>query len=191
MQEGDQNAQNPKRKPTKTFVPGNLQHPEAKGVALKRKAFGEGQERFAHQFFEIGDDGETVLGQPLVAKESRFVDDIEHRGGELDWLARDKFVERFCKIQHHCVIVADAFNQKLNSIMTLERNTPRVSFIDCHVYYLTDDKRGQFSVIVEPKLEGRFEKWNNNNGVRFLACLRQTSFQLLSLTHSKMCVFFL
>jgi len=87
--------------------------------------------------------------------------------------------------------VADAFNQKLNSIMTLERNTPRVSFIDCHVYYLTDDKRGQFSVIVEPKLEGRFEKWNNNNGVRFLACLRQTSFQLLSLAHSKMCVFFL
>mmetsp|Transcript_4249 Transcript_4249/g.8134 ORF Transcript_4249/g.8134 Transcript_4249/m.8134 type:complete len:859 (-) Transcript_4249:146-2722(-) len=149
-----------------SFLPVKLLHPEARGVAFKYMAFGEGQERFAHQFFEIAADGKTVVGIPLVAKESKFVDDIEHQGGDVDWIARDQFVERFCRIQNKSQRIAEAFNLKLNSISTLDPSTPRVSFVDCYVYYLTDDKRGQFSVIVEPKLEGNFEKWNNNNGWR-------------------------
>jgi len=147
------------------FAPVSLQCPEAKGLAMKKFAFGEGQERLAFQCFEIAEDGYTVVGEPLVAKESRFLDDYE--GVNLDWKARDKFAERFCKIQSQAKSVARAFNEKLDSITTLDPDTPRVSFIDCCVYYLTDltdEKRGQFSVIVEPKLEGHFGKWNNNNG---------------------------
>jgi hypothetical protein len=154
------------RRSKRIFIPDKLLHPDARGVAFKRLAFGEGQERFAHRFFEIGADGETVVGIPLVAKESKFVDDIEHQSGNVDWIARDQFVERFCRIQSKAQSVAEAFNQKLDSISTLDPSTPRVSFIDCYVYYLTDDTRGQFAVVVEPKLEGQFEKWNNNNGVR-------------------------
>lgn len=155
-----------KRSSKRSFIPAKLLHPDARGVAFKRLAFGEGQERFAHQFFEIGADGRTVVGIPLVAKESKFVDDIEHQGGDVDWLARDEFVERFCRIQNKSQRIAEAFNHKLDSISTLDPSTPRVSFVDCYVYYLTDDSRGQYSVVVEPKLEGDFEKWNNNNGWR-------------------------
>ena len=150
------------------FIPAALKNSSAKGVALKRLAFGEGQERLAFQFFEIGEDGQSVVGKPLVAKESRFLDDFDLGHERLDWEARDKFAARFCKIQSQAKSIAEAFNDKLDSIPNLDPDTPRVSFIDCCVYYLTDAKRGQFSVIVEPKLEGRFEKWNNNNGVSLI-----------------------
>jgi hypothetical protein len=165
------------RRPKHSFIPAKLLHPDARGVAFKRMAFGEGQERFAHQFFEIAADGLTVVGMPLVAKESKFVDDTEHESGDVDWLARDEYVERFCRIQNKSQRIAEAFNLKLDSISTLDPSTPRVSFVDCYVYYLTDDKRGQFSVVVEPKLEGEFEKWNNNNGVRIYHIFKISDFK--------------
>ena len=42
-------------------------------VALNKKTFGEGAERFAFRFYEVGQDGKTVVGQPHVAKERKFV----------------------------------------------------------------------------------------------------------------------
>ncbi len=143
---------------------------------MKKKAFGEGQERLAFQFFEVAADGVTVVGEPKVAKESRFIDDSFEGDGDNDETAnadnndvdnksRDKFAKRFCSIQNQAKSIAEAFNKKLDSISTLDPQTPRVSFINCSVYYLEDDQRGEFAVIVEPKLEGKFEKWNNNNGV--------------------------
>ena len=132
---------------------------------MKRCAFGEGQERLAFQFFEIAEDGVSVVGEPLVAKESRFVEDYDTHNDDSNWEARDKFATRFCKIQTRAKSCAEAFNEKLSSLGTLDPDTARVSFIDCCVYYLTHETRGEFSVIVEPRLQGRFEKWNNNNGV--------------------------
>lgn len=152
----DRNSSDTDVRPKCDFVETSLQHPDAKGVALKKKSFGEGQERLAFQFFELDADGESVIGDPKVAKESRFI------GDELE--SRDKFARRFCEIQYKAKVMAKAFNKKLDSIATLDPETPRVCFIDCCVYYLACEKRGEFSVIVEPKLEGDFEKWNNNNG---------------------------
>ena len=39
-------------------------------VALNKKTFGEGAERFAFRFYEVGQDGKTVVGQPHVRKKA-------------------------------------------------------------------------------------------------------------------------
>lgn len=147
---------------TKKFVQSPLQHPDAAGVAMKRQAFGEGQERFAFQFFEVAKDGCTVVGPPLVSKESRFIH--ESADGQENWEARDKFAKRFCKVQMSARNAAIEFNKKLDSIKNLDPDTARVNFLNCSIYYLTHPEKGQFSVIVERKLNGTFQKWNNNNG---------------------------
>lgn len=152
---------------SKAFQSVPLIHKEARGVAIKRKAFGEGSERLAFQFFEVSEDGSSVVGEPLVAKKSRFIDDDEVLDDDDDdnglWKDKDRFAKRFCKIQTKARHCAEAFNRKLDSFPSLDPDTVRVSFIDCYVYYLTDRAHGESAVVVEPKLEGRFEKWNNNN----------------------------
>lgn len=166
----------------KSFNKTKLQHPQACGVAFKRCAFGEGQERLAHQFFELAPDGITVVGQSLVAKESRFIEECVESpangivkeesassvGGKnkvtsKNLKARDKFAKRFCKMQHLARKAAQEFNEKLNGIKRLDPDTARVSFLDCSVYYLTT-KKNTFAMVVETRLDGNFQKWNNNNG---------------------------
>lgn len=146
----------------KHFSKSPFQHPDAAGVAIKRQAFGEGQERFAFQFFEVAKDGVSVVGEPLVAKESRFIQDSVD--GTDNWKARDKFAKRFCKVQMSARNTAHEFNKKLDSLKNLDPDTARVSFLNCSIYYLTHPEKGDFAVIVEQKLDGHFQKWNNNNG---------------------------
>ena len=98
-----------------------LQHSDAFGVAIKKRAFGEGQERLAFQFFEIAEDGMTVVGAPLVSKESRYIDDSTE-GVMGNWESRDKFAKRFCKMQHKARTAAQLFNERLNSMETLHPN---------------------------------------------------------------------
>lgn len=138
-----------------------FQHPDARGVAVAKKAFGEGTERFAKQFFEVAADGITVVGEPLVAKESKFVVESTLNLQELS----EKFVRRFCRINHQAQKVADAFNAKLDSIPRLDPDTVRVSFLPCSVYRINDREKGVHVLGVENRLFGRFEKWNSNNGV--------------------------
>jgi len=149
---------------SKQFTRAKLQHPDAAGVAMKRCAFGEGQERFAFQFFEVCNDGQTVVGPSLVAKEGRFLEDGMDKDGHNNWEARDKFAKRFCKVQKAARVAAQSFNKKLDDIFNLDPDTARVKFLDCSIYYLTHSQKGEFAVIVERKLEGSFQKWNNNNG---------------------------
>eukprot|EP00957_Ditylum_brightwellii_P055515 4207088-Ditylum_brightwellii.AAC.1 len=44
-----------------------------KNVAMNRASFGEGAGRYAFCFFELGQNGSTVVGLPLVVKESCLV----------------------------------------------------------------------------------------------------------------------
>jgi Mg-chelatase subunit ChlD len=135
-----------------------MQHPEAGGVVLKKAAFGEGAERFAFRFFEVAADGETVVGRPLVAKESRLVLEEGDR-------SREKFVRTFCRTQQLARRIADEFNKKLDSLRRVDKGTPRVTFLDCSVYELDDKSRGKQSVLVEEKLDHMvWHKWNANNG---------------------------
>jgi hypothetical protein len=127
-------------------------------VALNRKTFGEGAERFAFRFYEVGRDGKTVVGQPHVAKESRLV--LE--GGEE---VREKFVRTFCRTQQLARRIASEFNRKLDGLFRVDKSTPRVSFLDCSVYELYDKKMGKQSVLVEEKIDHEaWHKWNMNNG---------------------------
>ena len=146
-----------------------LQHPEARGVAIAKKAFGEGTERFAFQFFEVAADGVSVVGEPLVAKESKYVHETTNNSSD----EMKKFVRRFCRIHHQANKAAEAFNAKMDSIRTLDSDTARVWFLPCSVYYLKDPKKGDMVIGVEHRLFGNFQKWNSNNGVSraVLACL--------------------
>ena len=71
-----------------------MQKQKARGVAIRKKAFGEGSERFAFQFFEIESDGATVVGDALVAKTTRFVDQDKN------------FAKRFSMLQYHAQLLA-------------------------------------------------------------------------------------
>jgi len=151
-----------------------LQHPNAHAVALNKKAFGEGAERFAFRFFEITKDGKTVVGKPLVAKESRLV--LE--GGKKD---RGKFVRTFLETQQLAGRIATEFNKRLECLHRVDKQTPRVSFLDCSVYELDDINIGKQSVLVEEKLDHlKWYKWNMNNG--FVAGMKEAP----EFTHDKM-----
>jgi Alpha-kinase family len=138
-----------------------LHNPKAKGVAMSKKPFGEGAERFAYRFFELDSDLKTIVGRPMVAKENRFLieaDGVGKRG-------RKEYVQRFCKTQQKAAWIATAFNCKLNSFRGVDANTPRIQFLDCSIYELNDVNLGLLSVLVEEKLDHtKWKKWNSNNG---------------------------
>lgn len=112
----------------------------------------------------MAEDGVTVVGEPLVAKDSKFVEESNHCTGDTD-----KFVKRFCRIQNQAAKAARSFNSKMDSIVTLDPDTARVSFLPCSVYYLNDKEKGKYAVVVEQRLFGKFQKWNSNNGVSSIA----------------------
>lgn len=141
-----------------------LQHPDARFVALSKGPFGEGAERFAFRFFELAEDGETILGPPMVAKESRMVlgEDGKGLGDEKE---RKLFARTFCSTQQMARQFAHKFNAMLDSTRRVHATTPRVSFLDCSIYQLDDDSAGNLSVLVENKLDHtKWHKWNSNNG---------------------------
>ena len=72
-----------------------LLHPDARYVAMSTGPFGEGAERFAYRFYEVAEDCKTIVGRPLVAKESRMVLDTE--GGVTENDARREFVQLLSK----------------------------------------------------------------------------------------------
>ena len=141
-----------------SYAETDLECKETKYVALNKKAFGEGAERFAFRFYEIAEDRKTIIGKVMVAKESRLV--LE--GGEKE---RDKFVRTFCQTQQLARRLAQEFNDKLDRLRRVDKNTPRISFLDCSVYELDDVNLGKQSVLVEEKLDhNAWYKWNANNG---------------------------
>jgi hypothetical protein len=155
------------RKRHSTFESMSPQHPDAAFVAVCRKSFGEGGERFAFRFYEVASDGRTIVGNPLVAKESRHVLEVEEGGNKRhENNARIRFVKRFCSGQQLAARLAEEFNQNLNHLYRVHPATPRISFLDCSVYELETELDGdKQSVLVEERLdEAKWHKWNTNNG---------------------------
>jgi len=144
----------------KALVAASLQHCGAKFVAMHKEAFGEGAERFAYRFFELARDGRTIVGAPLVAKESRLI--LEEGMGEN---SRKKFAMQFCEAQQIARSLAAKFNKKMSTRRRIDRATPQVTFLDCSVYQLNDNNLGILSVLVEERLDyHKWHKWNMNNG---------------------------
>jgi len=143
---------------TGRFVSANLQHKDAAFVAFERGPFGEGAERFAYRFYELGRDMKTVLGKALVAKENRLIYDDDEAN-------RKQYVKIFCKTQQLAGRLAEEFNQKVKRTHRIHSSTPRVQFLDCSVYKLDDNSLGRVSVLVEDRIdETKWQKWNANNG---------------------------
>jgi hypothetical protein len=150
------------RKRHSAFAVMTPQHLDAAFVAVCKKSFGEGCERFAFRFYEVASDRRTIVGKPMVAKESRHVLDIEEGNDESD--ARTRFVKKFCTSQQLARRLAEEFNEKLNSIHRVSATTPHVTFLDCSVYKI-EDIHGKKSSLVEERLdESKWQKWNANNG---------------------------
>ena len=144
-----------------SYEKAQLQHPEAKFVAFAKGPFGEGAERVAYRFFELASDGRTIVGKPLVAKESRLI--LEH--GASDEGARKRFTRTCCKTQQLARRLANEFNEKMRKTRRIEKRTPNISLLDCSVYEIDDTEMGNLSVLVEDRLNFmKWEKWNLNDG---------------------------
>ena len=138
-----------------------LQHDEACFVAMSKRAFDEGGERLAFRFYEVAADGTTIVGKPMVAKESLYVLENEN----MDRHVRDHFVRKYCSTQQLARRLAKEFNDVLDSTHRVAKGTPRVAVLDCSVYELDDDITGKQWVLVEDRLDvTKWHKWNCNNG---------------------------
>jgi Alpha-kinase family len=150
------------RKRRGQFEPRPLQHPSAGGVAMRREPFGEGAERFAFRFYEVGQDLKTVVGPPKVAKIYKFVL-REGKGG--DHKSKKFSQKNFCATQQLASRLAVEFNAKLDQFPASKLIAPRVQFLQVSIYSLKDATGKQTRVVVEDKLEVRsWQKWNCNNG---------------------------
>ena len=127
--------------------------PTATGVAYSDTCFGEGAERIVRQFHEIDNYG-WLLAPALVAKGSKFIgvnDDTSD------------FHLTFLLTQYRSLRLAKRFNSRLDGLEHEYANAktiPRVTFLEASVYTMMDDR----SMLVEERLETKWEKWNNNSG---------------------------
>jgi hypothetical protein len=133
--------------------------PRAFGVAMKIPIIGEGAERMVHKFREYDAKGNFV-GPYLVAKESRFTEDVES-ATSLD--QRKSFHQTFLATQSRAQTLAHRFNDKMKGFPG-ERQ-PQVTFLACSVYTVNDPKHGNIGVLVEKRLDpAHYKKYNSNNG---------------------------
>jgi hypothetical protein len=133
------------------------------GIAFRSQPFAEGAERFVYQCCEIEP---YVYYSPanmkniatrgrlrLVAKEAKDIEN--HRRSR-------KFHETFSRIQTDAANLAKIFSSRLPS----PRREWAVTFLDTYIYGMYDGTypKGQAWILVEPELDGKFTKWNNNAG---------------------------
>lgn len=132
------------------YIKRNFQSPNASGIMVKKEYFGAGAERLVFEMFEIDINGNTV-GQPLVAKESKY--ELREK--------QEKFHMSFLKTQQESAFLALKFNKALDSL-NVDKMIPRIMFLECYVY-LCD--KGKIEFLCENKLnQDKYRKWNDNAG---------------------------
>jgi hypothetical protein len=138
------------------FDPVGPHSSNARFVAMKKKAIGMGSERYAFQFYEVGNDGRSIVGKPFIAKQSCYI--LENQGDESSC---SKFATTFCEKQHFTRRIAMIFNEKLDRLARINPKTPRINVLDCSIYHLNQPGEGKMSVLVEPRLDHmKWMKWN-------------------------------
>lgn len=96
----------------------------------------------------------------MVAKESRFIE-RESKGA---------FHLNFCRIQHKADTLAKLFNEAVRKAPMLKPAIDEVSlpppiyFLRCTIYQYFNDKAEKRALLVEDFLQGKFTKFNSNNG---------------------------
>ncbi|KAJ3012938.1 UNVERIFIED_CONTAM: hypothetical protein HDU68_000940 [Siphonaria sp. JEL0065] len=124
------------------------------GFAVRKKSFGEGAERIVFQLVELGKNG--VTGTPLVAKDSRFVQESE--------LEKMEFHQTFCETQMKARELAIKFNKEL-ALRGNSKFFPQIKFLDCFVYIFYNENDVECGLLVEKMLDhSNYKKWNGNDG---------------------------
>jgi hypothetical protein len=126
------------------------------GIAMRTKYFGEGAERLVRKLRTMNVSGDFI-GPLYVAKEGRF---------EGDWKVNVEFHKIFCETQSVAQELANDFNKRLSRVPGVDHKTPHVSFLECSVCELWDEKKEDwFSVLVEKQLDPEaYGKWSDNTG---------------------------
>lgn len=136
-------------------------------VATKKQVFGEGAERIVRKCRFL-DQSDNFTGPVMVAKESRFVEESRD-----SYDKRMEYHREFMRTQGLAAQMAEAFNNALESlsqhfnahiIETFVRKFPRIKFLEPLVVETTSAE-GEWNVLVEPMLEGNYEKFNDNMGM--------------------------
>ena len=134
---------------------------KAVGIAVKKRIFGEGAERMVREFREY-DKNRNLVGPPMVAKESRFVEE------NATDKSRDKkdFHKVFCKTQLLAQRFARVFNERM--VARYGQEVPTIQFLKCSVYMLKiPGVSGRQGFLVEQMLDVKtfkYTKWNSNDG---------------------------
>jgi Alpha-kinase family len=129
------------------------------GFDMEKSPFGMGAERLAYMFYEINKKHRR-LGKATVAKETKYVDNEERK---------IKFHETFCRVQQRANEFAEKFNRQVWKTPVLRpvdsnQKTPDICFLDCFVYEYAHPDGTKCGVLVENFLQGKFTKYNSNNG---------------------------
>ena len=145
----------------------------ATGLAFILQPFAEGAERFVYRCTEIKIPSDRRLdwyhrasresaraercGLRMVAKEAKAIENLGR-----------SFHERFARVQHDAAVLAMQFNRQMPARDAASRRQWNVSFLPTSIYCCRDESYmpdGEAWVLVEPELEGKFTKWNNNAGL--------------------------
>ena len=157
--------------------------PVSYNVAWKKKAFGEGAERLAYKFRFVDPTGKNFVGPVMVAKESRFVEDLLNENAKEDdegrstqprqeqqenYLRSQKhsYHKTFMRTQSIASLFASRFNERIERFLPPDAliHVPRIEFVKPLIYEL-EDKTGQtHNVLVEPLIEGKYQKFSDNHG---------------------------
>ena len=136
-------------------------------VAWKKTCFGEGAERLAFKFRFLDANG-NFTGPKMVAKESRFVQDVEAKSDSYLTSSNHEYHRAFMRTQALASKFADQYNAHVEQLARdfdspRIRKFPRIRFLEPMVIQLIHEGES-VNVLVEPMLEGNYAKVNNNFG---------------------------
>jgi hypothetical protein len=148
------------------WKPVNLVNDGACGFEVEIQPFGKGAERLAHMFYEIkptyrGLGRYERVGKPMVAKESRYIEDEG---------SKEKFHTSFCRVQHKANERSAQFNRAVQKAPLLKpaqdevSTPPPITFLKCSIYEYANSCWDTCGLLVEKFLNGKFTKYNGNNG---------------------------
>lgn len=134
-------------------------------VAWKKKAFGEGAERLAFKFRFLGKQ-DTFVGPVMVAKESRFVEDLHDSGTDYLRSHRHAYHKSFMRTQAVASRFAKMFNEATDQLVEIPpRTAPKIEFVKPAIFELEDRTKAQlYNILVEPLIQGKYTKFSNNYG---------------------------
>ncbi|KAL7544470.1 hypothetical protein ACHAWF_007852 [Thalassiosira exigua] len=136
---------------------------QTQGFDMEKDPFGKGAERLAYMIYEIRPKtrGWEQVGSAMVAKESRYIEDEE---------SKETFHTDFCRVQSKAKELAKLFNGAVGRAPLLKPTKdevsvpPPIEFLKCSVYEYKNIDGVRCGLLVEKYLNGKFTKYNGNDG---------------------------